>query len=169
MSPEIHYEIDGKPLSVAIAQSGDSFMVTIGERVYQVDARLGNRGRIDMTVDGDRVSAHVAARGDEAFVGIDGQTWTLVKHTPRRRRQGNTNASTSGALDAAMPGLVLDVLVQAGDQVAKGATLVLMEAMKMELRITAPHAGTVQAVNCHAGEIVQRGQLLVEVESATNE
>ena len=169
MSPEIRYEIDGKPLLVAVALSGDSFMVTIGERVYQVDARLGDRGRIDMTVDGDRVSAHVAARGDEAFVGIHGQTWTLVKHASRRRHQGGTSATTTGALTAAMPGLVLDVLVQVGDQVAKGATLVLMEAMKMELRITAPHAGTVQAVNCHAGEIVQRGQLLVEVESATNE
>ncbi len=169
MCPEIRYEIDGKPFSVAIARSGDSYTVTIGERVYQVDARLGDSGRVDMTVDGLRVRAYVAVQSDETFVGLDGQTWTLAKHAPQRRHRGASGARASGALTAAMPGLVLDVLVRPGDQVAKGAPLVLMEAMKMELRITAPHAGTVQAVDCHAGEIVQRGQLLVEVEPKHDE
>jgi biotin carboxyl carrier protein len=62
-----------------------------------------------------------------------------------------------------MPGKVLDVLVENGQEVEAGATLVLLEAMKMELRITAPQAGTVQHVFVEPGEIVDQGQSLVEI------
>ncbi|MCB0002281.1 MAG: acetyl-CoA carboxylase biotin carboxyl carrier protein subunit, partial [Anaerolineae bacterium] len=57
------------------------------------------------------------------------------------------------------------VLVSAGDAVERGETLVLLEAMKMELRITAPAGGTVTGVRCKAGDVVDRGQVLVEIAS----
>ena len=62
-----------------------------------------------------------------------------------------------------MPGRVLDVLVAPGDRVQKGDTLVLLEAMKMELRIQAPADGEVSRVLCAAGQVVERGQVLVEM------
>ena len=65
-----------------------------------------------------------------------------------------------------MPGRVLDVLVRAGDVVRKGDTLVLLEAMKMELRIAAPADGSVVHVRCAAGDVVERGQVLVELQAA---
>jgi biotin carboxyl carrier protein len=63
-----------------------------------------------------------------------------------------------------MPGLILDVLVKDGDEVARGDTLVVLEAMKMELRITAPYVGRVRRIHCATGQVVERGQVLVEVE-----
>jgi biotin carboxyl carrier protein len=62
-----------------------------------------------------------------------------------------------------MPGRVLDVLVAEGDSVQKGDTLVLLEAMKMELRVQAPVDGQIACVLCAAGQVVERGQLLVEL------
>ena len=62
----------------------------------------------------------------------------------------------------AVPGLVRDVLVKQGDIVARGTSLVLLEAMKMELRITAGHAGTVSKIYCTPGQVVERGQVLVK-------
>jgi biotin carboxyl carrier protein len=62
-----------------------------------------------------------------------------------------------------MPGLVLDVLVAEGDPVERGDVLVLLSAMKMELRIAAPAAGQVTKVHCQAGQVVERGQALVEI------
>ncbi len=64
-----------------------------------------------------------------------------------------------------MPGRVLDVLVAVGDVVAKGATLVLLEAMKMELRINAPLDGRITKVACVPGQIVARDQPLVELQA----
>ena len=60
-----------------------------------------------------------------------------------------------------MPGRVLAVLVKAGDEVAKGAPLVVLEAMKMEQTVTAPSAGKVDRVLCEVGEQVREGAELL--------
>jgi biotin carboxyl carrier protein len=62
-----------------------------------------------------------------------------------------------------MPGLVLKLVVKQGDVVAKGAPLIILEAMKMEHQITAPFDGTVAAIHCKEGELVQPGVDLVDV------
>ena len=69
-----------------------------------------------------------------------------------------------GSLAAPMPGTVLRVLVAPGDRVAAGQTLVLLEAMKMELAVAAPGDGTVAAVHVEPGQLVQGGAALAEIE-----
>ena len=71
------------------------------------------------------------------------------------------SADAHGGLRATMPGRVLAVLVKAGDEVAKGAPLVVLEAMKMEQTVTAPSAGTVDRVLCEVGEQVREGAELL--------
>ena len=63
-----------------------------------------------------------------------------------------------------MPGTVLRVLVAAGDAVAAGQPLVVVEAMKMEHQIVAPAAGTVAEVLVAAGQQVDTGQVLLQME-----
>ncbi len=70
----------------------------------------------------------------------------------------------SGSLVAPMPGKVVSVEVSVGDEVRKGQTLVILEAMKMEHAIGSPEDGTVQKVEVKAGDQVERGTTLVVVE-----
>ena len=65
-----------------------------------------------------------------------------------------------------MPGKVLATHVEVGATVEKGELLVILEAMKMEHRITAPVAGTVTAVHAVVGEQVANGELLIMLEEA---
>jgi acetyl/propionyl-CoA carboxylase alpha subunit len=147
-----------------VEQENDRYRVRVGAREYLVRAKAGARGRIDMGVDDRRLRAYVARKKHHTYVGLDGQTWTLTKPDARRTRRGGSAGGGSGALTATMPGLVLDVLVAPGDAVSRGDTLVLMEAMKMELRITAPADGVISAVGCEAGQVVERGRVSVEIE-----
>ena len=62
-----------------------------------------------------------------------------------------------------MPGSVLATEVAAGTSVAKGDLLLIMEAMKMEHRITAPRNGVIDAVHVSVGDQVDNGQLLVSM------
>ena len=64
-----------------------------------------------------------------------------------------------------MPGLVRLVAVEAGASVQRGQTLVVLEAMKMEIRITAPEPSRVVKISCRVGDQVERGQVLVELDS----
>ncbi|MCL6512596.1 MAG: acetyl-CoA carboxylase biotin carboxylase subunit [Anaerolineae bacterium] len=87
-----------------------------------------------------------------------------ISRAPRRMAAvENRKSEIEDRIVAPMPGLIVDVLVKEGDEVARGATLAVLEAMKMETRLTAPAAGSVQRVNCVKGQTVERGQVLVEL------
>lgn len=67
----------------------------------------------------------------------------------------------ASAVQAPMPGTILDVRVKAGDRVSKGQTLMILEAMKMENEILAPHDCSVNQVHVEKGASVSAGDLLV--------
>jgi 3-methylcrotonyl-CoA carboxylase alpha subunit len=106
----------------------------------------------------------------EAIAGEHGDVWTAIDGVVRvvaapqptsRRRRGRTAAGHG--LEAPMPATVTRVVATVGQKVAAGDVLVLLEAMKMELAIRAPHDGTVARIDCEAGAIVQPGVPLVEL------
>jgi 3-methylcrotonyl-CoA carboxylase alpha subunit len=103
--------------------------------------------------------ANVVVRGHEIHHFLDGahrQFQWLDPYLP-----ATEGADAHGGLRASMPGRVLAVLVKAGDEVAKGAPLVVLEAMKLEQTITAPSAGKVDRVLCEVGEQVREGAELL--------
>lgn len=164
MAREFRYQVGDEVRVVTVTPKDVGYEVHVGDQVMQLSARLAARGRLDLEHDGRRLSAYVARSGPRRYVGLAGDTWTLQPPEPRRvRREGH---SDGGSLTAIMPGRVLDVLVAEGDNVQKGDTLVLLEAMKMELRIQAPGDGQVASILCAAGQVVERGQKLVEFETA---
>src|SRR5262249_61770142 len=81
----------------------------------------------------------------------------------QRRRATSTPV---GDLRAPMAGKIIHVLVQPGEHVKAGATLLILEAMKMEQQITAPHDGVVSRLLCRAGDQVTAGTELVVLEPA---
>ena len=77
----------------------------------------------------------------------------------------------SGGADvkSVMPGIVVDVLVSAGQSVAKGQPLLILEAMKMQNEIQAPQAGRVASLHVQKGATVGNGALLVRLEPSPDE
>lgn len=164
MKTEFTYQIGDEIRTVTIERDGDRFQVTVGDNAYQIRAQRPEHGRLNLQVGDRRLRAHVASDGLRRYVAMAGQTWTLERPQPQQKRRGAAAGGPgAGSLEAAMPGLVLDVLVAEGDEVQQGQPLVLLSAMKMELRIAAPAAGRVTKVHCQAGQVVERGQVLVEI------
>ncbi len=118
--------------------------------------------------DATPMRAHVVVNGDTTWVFIDGETFTIdiepadqpdAAATRARRRAGGNEA-----LSAPMPATVIKVLAEPGSEVHRGDMLLLLEAMKMELPVRAPRDGRVKALHCRAGELVQAGTVLVDLE-----
>ncbi len=65
---------------------------------------------------------------------------------------------------APMPGLIIDVLIEEGQQVKEGDNLLVLEAMKMESTFTSPKEGIVQHISVKKGDTVEKGQILVKIE-----
>lgn len=98
--------------------------------------------------------------GTQVAFSFDGQVYRaeVVEKGARIKARHRDHS-----MSAPMPGLVLKILVKPGDVVSKGTPLVVLEAMKMEHLVLATHEGTVGAVNCAEGELVQAGVELVEI------
>lgn len=105
----------------------------------------------------------VADAGDTRWVSVGGQV-AIVEVDTGRSRGPRRRSAHAGAMAAPMPATVVKILVEPGQQVAEGATVLVLEAMKMELPIRAPRAGVVKAVPCTVGALVQPGVALVELE-----
>jgi 3-methylcrotonyl-CoA carboxylase alpha subunit len=104
-------------------------------------------------------------QGSTVSFAFDGEVYVAdVSDKGARAKARHRDHSTS----APMPGLVLKILVQPGDVVAKGAALIILEAMKMEHQIVAPRDGKIEAVNCREGELVQPGVELVTIEDVSS-
>lgn len=84
---------------------------------------------------------------------------------PKAAPKAAAPAGAQGAVkvNAPMPGKILKVNVNAGTAVKKGDVLLVLEAMKMENEICAPHDGTVATVECAAGDSVESGKVLVSM------
>jgi len=74
-----------------------------------------------------------------------------------------TEVDTVGEITAPMAGKVIDVRVNVGDQVSDGDEVVVIEAMKMEIPVVAPEAGTVAEIVCREGDAVEADGVLVKL------
>ncbi len=160
MPPErAAYQHGDRELAVDYRRARDGcFDVAVDGWSARVAIRAAAPGWVDLEIGRGRHRLHVLHEGDQAWVqGPEGDVALTVR--PRFPEPGVGLAA--GALVAPMPGAVLAVEVQAGQAVRQGQLLVIVEAMKMEHRVTAPHAGTVSAVRTRVGDQVSAGDLLV--------
>jgi propionyl-CoA carboxylase alpha chain len=116
---------------------------------------------IEISIDGRRAAYRVADAGTVCMVhGPRGDT--ELNEVPRFPILGG--ADFEGGLFAPMPGKILATHVVAGDRVEAGQLLVVLEAMKMEHRVTAPVTGTLTELNVAQGDQVDNGQMLAVIE-----
>jgi len=114
---------------------------------------------VRVTLDGIARRYAFARDGDALWIARDGHHLEL--RVARTARGGAAHGEDS--LEAPMPGTVLLVHAENGQEVAEGEVLVVIESMKMELSIAAPHAGTVQGLDVAPGDRVGLRQVLAEV------
>ncbi len=140
--------------------SGGGIDVTLGGKTTHV-ARFGADGDRVWFMDGPhRRTARVVTVGARSWVLSEGAMLAFVEEP---RFPDPTARAVAGGLTAPMPGKVVKVLVTAGQEVAQGAALVVLEAMKMEHTVRAAEAGTVRALHVAVGDQVDADRLLAVV------
>ncbi|MGW8488837.1 acetyl/propionyl/methylcrotonyl-CoA carboxylase subunit alpha [Streptomyces sp. NPDC055886] len=119
-----------------------------------------------VTVELDGAVDHFHRSGD--WLGRDGDTWHVQDHDPVEAALSGAGRSGADTLAAPMPGTVTVVKVAVGDEVEAGQSLLVVEAMKMEHVISAPHAGKVTELDVTAGATVAMDQILAVVVPAAD-
>lgn len=111
-----------------------------------------------------RIRAAGQAHGDERQMWVNGRYFSYT-----RVRQRGGGSGIDGSLSSSIPAVVTQILVNVGETVSEGDKLILLESMKMVIPIQAPVEGVVKAVHCAAGDSVQAGVPLIELEKNQDE
>ncbi|MFO1324014.1 MAG: acetyl/propionyl/methylcrotonyl-CoA carboxylase subunit alpha [Burkholderiales bacterium] len=150
--------------TVVVGYADDGYVLGLDGLTVPAHGALGANGTLRVELAGLRLDASVIVAGEKRHVFLDGRSYQLARVDPLY--QGSEGQGAEGGLVAPMPGKVIAWLAQPDTVVAKGAPLLILEAMKMEHTITAPSAGTLKRFRFAVGEQVTEGAQLVEFETA---
>ena len=151
----LSFQHDGVQHAVRVVAVDAGYEVTIGK--HRIAARVEEKDQdLLVSLDGRRMRARVISNGGERVVFCDGTATRLTRIDPWRPPVSDD--AGVGHLVAPMSGTIIAVNVKAGDRVAKGAALLILEAMKMEHAISAPGDGVVEQVFFPRGRSGERGR-----------
>ncbi len=128
--------------SVDVCPGDGLLSLRLGDRLFRVESLGGHRWRVN----GREVESRVLSELEHRFAGFG----------------AGDDGDQAHRLEVPMPGRVVRVLVQPGDEVQRGQGLVIVEAMKMENELKAPRAARISAVHVREGQGVEKGTLLLE-------
>lgn len=168
---EYRYRYQEKEYVVNLDPRPDGgYTARIGERAYAVEMERRPSGEMILRLDGNqsvaRTGAHKSRSGETrifvALIGSEAKTYEFVRLDGGSARRSHGGIS-GGEMVAQMPGQVRQLLVAEGEAVSQGQPLLILEAMKMEIRVAAPFDGVVTHLLVQPGQTVERGQQLAEV------
>jgi biotin carboxyl carrier protein len=162
----VKYEVttDGRAAVLTLENVRFRYELESGESIEQEYSLLeAGRGTYSVLIDGRSYTATLLSGGE---VSVNGRVFRVEVFDPRsmrgRRRAGETEGRQSVA--APMPGRVIRVLVEVGQEVEAEQGLIVVEAMKMQNEMKSPKSGRVAEVKTAAGATVAAGEVLVVIE-----
>jgi acetyl/propionyl-CoA carboxylase alpha subunit len=160
---ELQWRSGNREFDVRIEEANGVGTFHFGDEAipFVVRDRSTNGGWIE--IHGRNLRFHVYRNRDECTVWIGGRTYRLTR-VQKGAAAEDTPAGGSGEIRALMPGKILRIDVQTGDSVTEKQPIIVMESMKMENALAATRSGTIAAVQCTVGQVVQIGDLLVVIE-----
>ena len=165
--------LSGNEHEISLCLAEGAVDVAVDDRHYDLQFRELASGEY-LFINGSKIykcrvsgQAGSVAGGQPFAVVLRGRTYEVAVVDPKRLRSGESaGAHHAGAAEivSPMPGKIVRVLVQAGDQVEAGAGIIVVEAMKMQNEMKAPKAGTVVSINADEGATVNAGDVLAVIE-----
>ena len=152
---------DGAPLRLTVTGTPQAATVRIGEADPVLASAAALPDGLLLTVDGRTTRVLTAVDGATTWVHVNGGAYAVIELPPERR--GAAAGAADGDVRSPMPGAVIAVRASAGDEVAQGDVLLVVEAMKMEHALVAPFAGVLSELGVRVGDQVVVDQLLATV------
>ncbi|MFA5938813.1 MAG: acetyl-CoA carboxylase biotin carboxylase subunit [Sinimarinibacterium sp.] len=155
---DTEYDVD------VLVHDGREFTIRIGDASFHLNVVRNAAHDFHYLLDGVVGRARIAHEDDRVWLDAEGDCYCYADVTLAPALA--VAAGSDGRLLAHSDGKIVAVHVEPGHSVAKGRTLVVLEAMKMEFQLALPVDGTVVAVSVQPGQQVKNRQLLVQVEPA---
>ena len=142
-------ELNGKNHTVELSQlSKYTYLLKINNKVYHVTSEKLNGHDYTFAIDGSSYNTTVR---------------TTLEEKANEYLQNKAKESGTEIIKSPMPGLIVKILKQVGDNVEVGDPIILLEAMKMENEIRASASGIIKSISTKENSSVEKGQALLEI------
>ena len=157
------FETQGNVYVVDLEQRGEQFLASIGGDPFNFRLLDSREGELSLLIDGHTVQLYWGLADGQTWVSLDGCSYVLEKPSPQAARQ-RSERNVEALVRSPMPAQIRLIAVEPGEEVQQGQTLMILEAMKMEIRVQAPRRGKIKQVFGESGQTVLREQPLIELE-----
>lgn len=162
---DYQFWIGQKEARVALDRGEDGCLrVSVNGETYDVSAEFIGREEILLNVDGRIFNVIIHSNSLSHTVFVNGRLFRVEKRSNLDILPEAKTRQKKKDVKITMPGRVIQVFMAAGDEVRKGQPVLVLEAMKMQNEIKAPHSGRITKVNYGAGDYVEAGSVLFSVE-----
>ncbi len=158
--------VNGQTFDIEIVEDG---RVLVNGEERAIDFRTLREGELySILLDHRSYEAVVEVRDEHHYVLITGGMYEAKVTDERSRRLESAfmafgDADSEAQIRSPMPGLIVRVLAEEGQEVTRGQTVVILESMKMENELKSPRDGVVRHVHVEAGQSVEQGKTLVTI------
>lgn len=153
-----------------LKQDGNFLEIDVDGKVYKVDLMHTGDGTFSILEGGHSYNIELVPEGEAkkytAYTLYDSFQVEVIDAEARylKNRNANGGSSADNNISSPMPGKVVNVLTNEGDEVKEGDTLIIISAMKMESEYKAPKDGIVKKVHVKAEDTIDSNQVLIELE-----
>ena len=147
---------------VSIEREGSKYVAQVDGQPLEFELIDSQPGILSLRIGGRALTLYWARQGTEQWISLNGCTYRLERPTARRA-SSRSEDSLGESVRSPMPAQVRAVQIAEGELVEKGQTLMLLEAMKMEIQVKAPLDGRIVRLLAVDGQSVDKDQLLVEI------
>jgi biotin carboxyl carrier protein len=153
---------------IKVTKEKDKFQASLGEDDYRISDLEMKENLMTFTANGMLFRIYFARDKDRNYLSIDGELFTIESAQTSKTGAKGVSAKAEKSVASPMPGLLVKLPVALGDKVEAGATLAIVEAMKMQNELRAQSDGVVKKINFREGDQVDAFVPIVELEPSKN-
>lgn len=160
------FKIAEQTINAQRQQRGDRALLLYGEKSLPFTLVPLNDNRYRLKIDGQpEIVATAVSDEERLYIHLNGQHFVIEQESETGSAGGGSSASgATGVSKAPMPGTVVAINVESGQQVSENETLMVIESMKMETTISAARDGVVAKIHVGVGDNFDRMAILIELE-----
>ncbi len=138
--------------------------VAVNEKGFDVSVDCIGKNELLLKIDGRVYNVVVNSDSLSHSVYVNGRLFKIEKRSALEILKGEKGRSKKREIKISMPGRVVQVIAQEGEEVQEGQAILVLEAMKMQNEIKSPQAGKISQIRVQAGDYVEAGAVLFDVE-----
>lgn len=157
--------IDNKEFRLSLVERvKNSILVSLGKAKHQVSVEFLSADEILLNIDGKVYDVLINSNAISYSVCVNGKSFTVEKKSLSQILGGKDQKQKRVDIKTSMPGRIVKIMAEVGDQVKEGQAILILEAMKMQNEIKSPQSGTMTQIFPQAGESVETNALLFTIE-----